>query len=57
MWSAIANTTYRVQYKSDFSEATWHDLAGDVVADADTASKTDAVGPDPQRFYRILVSP
>jgi len=56
-WSAIANTTYRVQYKADLNETMWHDLADDVVAAGGTASKIEPLGSDAQRFYRVLVSP
>ena len=55
VWTAIAGTTYRVQYKSDLQEMDWHDLPEEVVAGSDTAMQNDAVGPHAQRFYRILV--
>jgi hypothetical protein len=57
-WSAISGQTYRVQFKSELSEADWSDLL-DVTATASTASLTDPfitdTGMIPQRFYRILV--
>jgi Immunoglobulin domain/Immunoglobulin I-set domain len=55
VWQAQSGQTYRVQYKNDFNDAEWTDLAGDVVADGNTASKTDntIAGVD-KRFYRIL---
>jgi hypothetical protein len=56
-WTAIAQTTYVVQYKSTLEEVTWHDLPGDVVASSSSASKTDTLGADSQRFYRIFVAP
>lgn len=53
-WSAIAGTTYRVQYKNALSEPAWTDLGPEVVATGPTASLTDSLGVN-QRFYRILV--
>ena len=40
-WNTVAGRTYRVQYKSDLSEPSWTDLAGDITADATTATKVD----------------
>ena len=54
-WSAVSNATYRVQFKANLN-ATWTDLAGDVVATGSTASKTD-VPTTSTGFYRILVLP
>ena len=43
IWDALPNRTYRVQYKSDLSEPTWTDLAGDITADGATAIKVDGM--------------
>jgi hypothetical protein len=56
-WSAIAGQTYRVQYKPTLATTNWTDLVPDITATASTASTTDAVGPAPQRFYRVLLLP
>jgi hypothetical protein len=53
-WSACANETYRVQYKTNLDEPNWTDLVPDVTASGSGASRTDAPGAT-QRFYRILV--
>lgn len=56
-WTAIAETKYRVHYKSSFDEDSWSDLPGDVVANGDSATKVDSIGFAAQRFYRVSVSP
>ncbi|MBI2925210.1 MAG: hypothetical protein HYY24_05845, partial [Verrucomicrobia bacterium] len=57
-WTALAGTTYRVQYKPGLTAADWTDLSGDVPASGSTAEKTDsALGSITQRFYRIQVVP
>jgi hypothetical protein len=56
-WSAIPNTVYRVQYKTDLEETTWTDLPDVVVADSTAASKIDPHGSEPQRFYRVIACP
>jgi hypothetical protein len=54
-WTAIANQTYRVQYKNNLDDATWTDLAPDVTASGSTASATDTT--ISQKFYRVAVLP
>ena len=56
IWSAIPNTTYRVEYKSDLNPSNWIALPGDVIGAGSTASKVDPLTPS-NRFYRILVVP
>ncbi len=55
-WSCSAGLTYRVQYKTNLTDATWQNLAGDITATNTTASKIDSsLGLAAQRFYRILL--
>jgi hypothetical protein len=54
-WTAIAGQSYRVQYKDKVDDASWTDLAPDVVAGGPTASTTDTI--ILQRFYRVAVLP
>jgi len=57
-WQAEPGRIYRVQYKNDLADAEWTNLAGDVEALAQTASKTDStVNGVTQRFYRIILFP
>ena len=54
-WNAVAGRTYRLQTKSDLSEPTWTDVAGDITADATTATKVDGtISGAQQRYYRIV---
>jgi len=55
VWTAIPDRVYRVQFKSDLSDATWQDMTPDVTATEFTASKVDALDVAAQRFYRVLV--
>ncbi len=57
-WSAQASRTYRVQYKTNFTDAAWNDLNGDVAASGESAEKQDTtLGDARQRFYRIVQLP
>ncbi len=53
-WSTSAGLNYRVQFKTNLTDATWQNLGSDVTATNITAMKTDAgLGSAPQRFYRV----
>jgi hypothetical protein len=51
-WEAQSGSSYRVQWKHDFSDPTWNDL-GDVNASGSTAQFQDTVSTD-HRFYRLV---
>ena len=55
-WSASAGLTYRVQYKTNLTDAAWQTLGSDVPATNTTCFKSDALfGNAPQRFYRVML--
>jgi hypothetical protein len=54
-WSASLASGYQVQYKTDAVATNWNNLGEVLVATNDTLSVSDAVGPDPQRFYRVVL--
>jgi len=56
-WSAISGQTYRVQYNTSLGDTNWVDLSPDVTASDTTASQSESVLPDAQRFYRVMVLP
>ncbi len=57
-WSAIAGTSYRVQYNPILMVPSWNDLAGDVTAGGTNAIKVDTtLSGTTNRFYRIRVLP
>ncbi len=53
-WNSVSNWTYRVQYKTNLTDANWTDLPGDVLATNVISSKTDVAVPT-QCFYRLLL--
>ncbi len=54
-WAATPGATYRVQCGSKARNAVWIDVPGDVTASGPTASKSEAVGSNTQRFYRVML--
>ncbi len=54
-WTAIAGLSYRVQQKASLTDASWSNLALDVVATGPVALTTDTLSTAGQRFYRVLV--
>jgi hypothetical protein len=56
-WTAVSNATYRLEFNPDVSNLTnWNPVAGDVIANTNTASKVDALTPS-NRLYRVRVLP
>jgi hypothetical protein len=55
-WTAVSNTTYRLEYKPNLTHSNWNALPGDVTTLSNTASKLDALTPT-NRFYRVRVLP
>jgi hypothetical protein len=53
-WTCSAGLVYRVQFKSNLSDASWQTLGSDVTATSTTAAKVDS-NPSAQRYYRILL--
>jgi hypothetical protein len=56
-WSALSNRTYRIQYNNNLRVSNWTTLPPDVVAPGTIVSRTNAVGTNAQRFYRVLLLP
>jgi hypothetical protein len=54
-WSAIPGQTYQLQYKTNLAQINWISLGGANTATDVTMSATDSIGPDPQRFYRVVM--
>ncbi|MGC3961456.1 MAG: putative Ig domain-containing protein [Verrucomicrobiota bacterium] len=53
-WSAIGDTVYRVQAKTNLADTTWFDLTPDVTATDSTASRIEPLG-EAAKFYRVQV--
>jgi hypothetical protein len=56
-WSSVSNSVYRIQYSSDFGTTNWTDLMPNIIANGNTASGTDGVPSNAQRYYRIVLLP
>jgi hypothetical protein len=54
-WNAVTNVAYQLQYCTDMTQGNWSNLVGTITATNAVMSATDSLGPDPQRFYRLLV--
>jgi hypothetical protein len=53
-WTSIVGKNYRLQYKDDWTDASWQDLPTDVTATNPSTTETNLVGAATQRFYRVL---
>ena len=56
-WSAMPWQTYQVQYTTDLNQTNWNLLGNAITTTNALATASDAIGPDPQRFYRVLLVP
>ena len=56
-WSALASRVYQVQFKTNLTQSTWTDLGSTIPATNTIATTSDAMGPDSQRFYRVVLLP
>ena len=54
-WNAVTNVVYQLQYCTDLTQGNWSNLVGAITATNAVMSASDSLGPDPQRFYRLLV--
>jgi hypothetical protein len=55
-WSAVSNTTYRVEFNPNLSPSNWTALPGDVIGVSNAATKLDPLTLS-NRFYRVRVVP
>ena len=56
-WMAVPGETFQVQYKSGLTSANWTDLGIPITAVGNTASATDSISANNQRFYRVILLP
>jgi hypothetical protein len=56
-WSSQSGFVYQVQYSTNLAAANWLNLGNPVTASNNTASVSSPIGPDKQRFYRVVVLP
>jgi len=55
-WNSTPGLSYRVQYLSNLNSTNWSDVNPIVAATNISASVTNFVGSNPQRFYRVKVA-
>jgi hypothetical protein len=54
-WNAIVGQTYQLQYTTNLAPANWLNLGDTVTATNDTMTASEAIGQNPQRFYRLVL--
>jgi len=54
-WSAVVGVAYQPQYSPNLAPGNWSNLVSAITATNAVMSAADSPGPDPQRFYRLLV--
>jgi uncharacterized repeat protein (TIGR03803 family) len=53
-WSSAPSQTYQLQYRTNFAQTNWSNLGGTITATNSTVTAVDNIGPDSQRFYRVV---
>jgi uncharacterized repeat protein (TIGR03803 family) len=56
-WNVVEGQAYQPQFCTDLSQINWTNLGPSVTATNGTMSISDAIGPDPRRFYRLALLP
>ena len=56
-WSAVPGLTYQVQYTADLAAIAWNNLGAPVTATDNTMTVSEPIRTDPQRLYRVTLSP
>lgn len=56
-WSATVGQIYQMLYKTNLDQTIWNNLNNSLTATNPIMTTFDAIGPDRQRFYRILLMP
>lgn len=54
-WNAVVSAVYQLQYRTNLVQGDWGNLGSALAATNTVMSAADTIGPDPQRFYRLLV--
>ena len=54
-WSTVAGKRYQVQYTRSLARPIWTNLGSVITALSSSATATDAIVPDSQRFYRAVL--
>ncbi len=55
VWSTLAGQTYRIQSNTNLNTTNWSNVGSTIIATNSTATISDIVGPQEQRFYRAVL--
>ena len=53
-WPTTPGVYYQVEYTTNLTPANWTNLGAAILATNGVTTASDNLGPDPQRFYRIV---
>jgi hypothetical protein len=56
-WKAMNGLKYQIQYQTDLGQTNWSNLGGPLTATGANLSRSDVIGPEPERFYRVMILP
>jgi uncharacterized repeat protein (TIGR03803 family) len=56
-WGAVVGLQYQAQFKTNLAQSGWVNLGSAFVATNGTMQTLDSIGPDPRRFYRVVLLP
>jgi hypothetical protein len=56
-WSAVTGVTYQLQYTTNLSLLNWTNLGAPITAGSSAIATSDANVAQPQRFYRVVLTP
>jgi hypothetical protein len=56
-WTAGPGVQYQVQYKTNLTQTSWINLSSVITATMNPMTFSNNIGPDPQRFYRVVLLP
>jgi len=56
-WSALLGRSYQVQFTTNLTQTNWRALGLPIAATNVTATGSDTIGADRQRFYRVVLLP
>jgi hypothetical protein len=56
-WTALPGAQYQVQSKTNLAQTSWSNLSSVITATMNPMTFSNNIGPDPQRFYRVVLLP
>ena len=56
-WTALPGVRYQVQYKTNLTQTGWSNLSSVITATMNPMALSNNIGPDPRRFYRVVLLP